>query len=146
MAVIDNFLRKNGFGVPRSGSNSPVPSRSKPFNQRPSGLSSTTIPEEPEPNPARRLFLESYRLGSETPSALDDPSVLAGDAEVREDGPSAEQGGAATVEPEPFSVQELIKVRMLGHLVANMRSRHQARSSLAHASLTSARMRSLRPM
>jgi hypothetical protein len=143
--VIDDFLRKNGFGVPRSGTDSPVPSPSKPFNQRPSGLSSATIPEEPEPNPARRLFLESYRLGSETPSALDDPSILAGNAEVQEDGTSAEQDGAATVEPEPFSVQELIKVRMLAGDLANMRSRHPARSSLAHASSTSARTRSLRP-
>ncbi|BEJ14983.1 hypothetical protein CspHIS471_0407500 [Cutaneotrichosporon sp. HIS471] len=109
IAVIDDFLRKNGFGVPRGGTDSPVPSPSKPFSPRPSGLSSTAIPEEREPNLARRLFLSSYRFGSVTPSALDSPPAGDDTLEPEADKPPGEQDSVPEPEPDPFSIEELLK-------------------------------------
>ncbi|BEI84001.1 hypothetical protein CcaverHIS002_0406050 [Cutaneotrichosporon cavernicola] len=109
IAVIDDFLRKNGFGVPRCGTDSPVPSPSKPLSPRQSGRSSTAIPEEREPNPARRLFLLSYRLGSVTPNALDSPPAGDDTLEPEADKPLDDQDSVPMPETEPFSIEELLK-------------------------------------
>ncbi|GMK53822.1 hypothetical protein CspeluHIS016_0104080 [Cutaneotrichosporon spelunceum] len=109
IAVIDDFLRKNGFGTRRGGSGSPAPSHSKAFSQRPSGLSSTVIPEELKPNPKRRLFLESYRYGSIIPSTLDCPTTDDGALEAEVNQSRGDQDTAPPPESEPFSFEELLK-------------------------------------
>ncbi|KLT45528.1 hypothetical protein CC85DRAFT_325650 [Cutaneotrichosporon oleaginosum] len=122
IAVIDDFLRKSGFGAPRSGTDSPtrqnlpMPSPSKPFSPRPSGLSSTIVPDEAEPetvpNPARQLFFNSYRLGSEAPSTLAAPSPATPSPIASGNGDNVPPAGISAPSPpelEPSTVEELIK-------------------------------------
>lgn len=113
-AVIDEFLRKNGFGPAEDGTSFPIASPSKRPALTQSSLGEAAIPEEAEGyNTPRRLLLENYRHGAPQ-LAQDDRSPADDDALSAEQTPLAEeenaQPRAPSAPPAPLDIPALIKV------------------------------------